>query len=62
MTSTSEQGTSLLRILLTLALLAFAIRHAHELLSTAFDIRGHALRTYGYIIHEVREPLSVSSL
>jgi hypothetical protein len=41
------------RLLLTLALLAFALQYGQELIGVAYDIRMHALRTYGYIIHEV---------
>jgi hypothetical protein len=44
---------SLLRLLLTLALVAFTIHTAGTLLRTAYDIRTHALNTYGMIIHEV---------
>ena len=43
-----------IRIALTLFLLYFAGSYGYSLLSTAYDIRMHAIRTYGYIIHEVR--------
>ena len=42
-----------IRIALTLSLLYFAGTYGYSLLSTAYDIRMHAIRTYGYIIHEV---------
>ncbi|KAL3803690.1 hypothetical protein HJC23_003744 [Cyclotella cryptica] len=40
------------RIALTLLLLYFAASYGYSLLCTAYDIRMHAIRTYGYIIHE----------
>jgi hypothetical protein len=47
-------AAKLLRLLLTLALLAFTIQYTQELIGVAYDIQMLALRTYGYIIHEVR--------
>ncbi|KAL7480004.1 hypothetical protein ACHAW6_005716 [Cyclotella cf. meneghiniana] len=50
--SPANQILAAIRIALTLSLLYFAGTYGYSLLSTAYDIRMHAIRTYGYIIHE----------
>lgn len=53
MTMSSSTAKKAAKALLTLLLIQFTLQHAVSLLSVAYDIRMHALRTYGYIIHEV---------
>jgi hypothetical protein len=55
-----EKAPKMIRAILTFTLLYFSVTQIISLLTAAYDIRMHAIRTYGYIIHEVGTVVAIT--